>query len=73
MFIAVYNWRVLIVGQSMLLRLSWRDLGVSCSVVCSQGGAANATKAKIVFVVAGSVKAAPYDMHVGCACCSPAA
>ena len=52
-----------------MLRLSWRGLNVSCSVVCNQGGAANA--AEIFVVVSGSVKAAAFYMHIGCACCAP--
>ena len=68
-FVAVCNCRILIVGRRSLLRLSWRDLDVSCSVVYSQRGAANA--AEIFIVVAASVKAAAFYMHVGCACCAP--
>ena len=60
---------ILIIGQRSLLRLSWRDLDVSCSVVCNQGGRAIA--GGILVLVAASVKAASFYMHVGCACCAP--
>ena len=49
----------MIVSRRSLLRLSWRGLNVSCSVVCNQGGAANA--AEIFIVVAGSAKAAAFS------------
>ena len=45
---------ILTIGGKNLLRLSWRVLNVSCSFGCKQGGAAN--EAKIVIVVAASVK-----------------
>ena len=64
-FVAVCNGRILIVSRRSLLRLSWKSLNVSCSVVCDQGGAA-----EIFVVVAGSVKAAAFYMHIGCACCA---
>ena len=50
------------------MRLSWWGLNVNCSVVCNQGGAANAFE--IFVVVTGSVKAAAFYMHIGCACCA---
>ena len=59
-FVAVCNCRILIVGRGDLLTLSWRDLDVTCSVVCNQGSAANA--AEIVIVVAASVKAAAFRL-----------
>ena len=68
-FVAVCNGRILIVGRRSLLRLSWRGLNFSCSVVCNQGGAAKA--AEIFVVVADSIKAAAFYMHVGFACCAP--
>ena len=52
-----------------MLRLSWRGLKVSCSVVRNKGGAGKA--AEISVVVAGSVKAAAFYMRVGYACCEP--
>ena len=52
-----------------LFMLSWKDFDVNCSVVCNQGDAANA--AEIVIVVAASVEAAAFHMHIGCACCAP--
>ena len=51
------------------MRLNWRGMNVSCSVVCNQGGSANA--AETFVVVAGSVKAAAFYMYIGCACCAP--
>ena len=66
-FVAVC--RILIVSRRSVLRLSWRGLNVSCSVVCNQGGAANA--AEFFVVVAGSVKAAAFYMLIGCTCCAP--
>ena len=57
------------VGRRNLLRLSRRDLDVICSVFCNQEGASNA--AEIVIMVAASVKADAFYMHLGCACCAP--
>ena len=68
-FVAVCNGSILIVSRRSVLRLSWRGLNVSCSVVCNHGGAAKA--AKVFVSVAGSVKAAAFYMHMGCACRAP--
>ena len=70
-FHAVCTGIILIVGCRSLLRLSSRHLNVSCSVVCNQGGAANAAEIVIVLIVVvqlkfSSVKVAGFHMHVGC-------